>query len=148
MNFDPAIALWKFESSSEVHWESNSQSEKSLGSVGVHSFTLSYTLGSMKCDSCASLLACTFVNSFVLVVSPRLGLRQFFCELVVTCIIYTITFCKHSCRGFHQGLIKCSKGALGCWCLNALGNMTFVLNNYDFKYKLSAHIWLNIVYLC
>jgi len=30
--------------------------------VRVHSLTLSYTLGSMKCDSEASLLTCTFVN--------------------------------------------------------------------------------------
>ncbi len=30
--------------------------------VGVHSFTFSYILESMKCDSRASLLACTFVN--------------------------------------------------------------------------------------
>ncbi len=46
----------------EVHWDSNSQSESSFGSVRVHSFTLSYTLGSMKCDSRASFLACTFVS--------------------------------------------------------------------------------------
>jgi hypothetical protein len=56
MSFDPAIALWKFESPLKVHWESNSQSEK------VHSFTFSYIFVSMKCDSRVSLLARTFVN--------------------------------------------------------------------------------------
>jgi len=30
--------------------------------VGVHSLTLSYTPESMKCDSQASLLACTFAS--------------------------------------------------------------------------------------
>jgi len=43
-------------------WESNSQSESSLGSVGVHSLTLSHTPKSMKCDSRASLLAHTFTS--------------------------------------------------------------------------------------
>jgi hypothetical protein len=42
-------------------WESIetliSQSGSSLGGVRVHSFTLSYTPGSMRCDSRASLLA-------------------------------------------------------------------------------------------
>ncbi len=38
------------------------QSASSLGSVGVHSLTLSYTPGSMKCDSQASLLARTFAS--------------------------------------------------------------------------------------
>jgi hypothetical protein len=33
-----------------------------LGVWGVHSFTLSYTLGSMKCNSRASLLARTFAS--------------------------------------------------------------------------------------
>jgi hypothetical protein len=33
-----------------------------FGSVKVHSFTLSYIPGSMKCDSWASLLSRTFVN--------------------------------------------------------------------------------------
>ncbi len=40
-----------------VHQDSNSQNGSSLGSVKVHSLTLSYTLGSMRCDSRASLLA-------------------------------------------------------------------------------------------
>jgi hypothetical protein len=47
---------------SKVHWDSNSQSGNSLGSVRVHSLTLSYTLGSMRCDSRASPLALTFVS--------------------------------------------------------------------------------------
>jgi len=46
----------------------NSQSGNSLGSVEVHSFTPSHTPMSMKCDSQASFLACTFV-------SPCLGYK-------------------------------------------------------------------------
>jgi len=41
----------------EVHLDSNSQSRSSLGNVRVHSFTLSYTTKSMRCDSQAFLLA-------------------------------------------------------------------------------------------
>jgi hypothetical protein len=37
----------------------------SLGSVQVHSFTLSHTPGSMKCDSRASLLARTFASPYL-----------------------------------------------------------------------------------
>jgi len=47
---------------SKVPRKSNSQSGSSLGSVKVHSFTLSYTPGSMKCDSWASHLAHTFAS--------------------------------------------------------------------------------------
>jgi hypothetical protein len=46
----------------KVHRDSNSQSKNSLGNVKVHSLTLSYTLGSIKFDSWASLLAHTFVS--------------------------------------------------------------------------------------
>jgi hypothetical protein len=46
----------------EVHWDSNSQSGNSLGSVRGHSLTLSCTPRSMKCDSQASLLTRTFAN--------------------------------------------------------------------------------------
>ncbi len=58
---------WKLHSNglgldSRVHWDSNSQSGSPLGSVWVHSLTLSYTLGSMKCDSWVSLLAHTFAS--------------------------------------------------------------------------------------
>jgi len=45
-----------------VHQVSNSPSGSPLGSVWVHSLTLSYTPGSMKCDSWASILAHTFVS--------------------------------------------------------------------------------------
>jgi hypothetical protein len=38
------------------------QSGSPLGNVWVHSFTFSYILGSMKCDSQASLLVHTFAN--------------------------------------------------------------------------------------
>jgi hypothetical protein len=48
-----AIALWKL----GVHWDFNSQSGSSFGSARVHSLTLSYTPGSMRCDSQASFLA-------------------------------------------------------------------------------------------
>jgi len=51
-----------FIENSRVHWDSNSQSGSSLGSVKVHSLTLSYILGRMRCDSWASLLARTFVT--------------------------------------------------------------------------------------
>ncbi len=47
-----------------VHWESNSQSGSSFGNVEVHSLTLSHTLGSMKCDSCASFLVHTFATPY------------------------------------------------------------------------------------
>jgi len=58
MNFNPYNCLLKI-------WESigNSQSGNPLKSVWVHSFTLSYTLQSMKCDTRASFLACTFASS-------------------------------------------------------------------------------------
>jgi hypothetical protein len=46
----------------EVHWDSNLQSWSSLGSVGVHSLTLSYTFRNLKCDSRASFLARTFTS--------------------------------------------------------------------------------------
>jgi hypothetical protein len=42
--------------------DSNSQSGSSLGSVKVHSLALSYIPRSMKCESQASLLACTLVS--------------------------------------------------------------------------------------
>jgi hypothetical protein len=42
--------------------DSNSQSERSLGNVKVHSLKLSYTPRSMKCDSRVSLLAFTLAR--------------------------------------------------------------------------------------
>jgi hypothetical protein len=45
-----------------IHQDSNSQGGSSLGSVRVHSFTLSYTLGSMRHDSRASLLVHNLVS--------------------------------------------------------------------------------------
>jgi hypothetical protein len=56
MGFDPCNCSLKI-------WDSNSQNGSSFGSVSVHSFTLSYTLRSMKCDSRASLLARTLASS-------------------------------------------------------------------------------------
>jgi hypothetical protein len=59
MSFDPYHCFLKI-------WESirtpNSQSGSSLGSVEVHSFTLSHTPESMKCDFQASFLAHTFAS--------------------------------------------------------------------------------------
>jgi hypothetical protein len=54
-----------FSENSKIHWDSNSQNESPLGGVWVHSFTLSYISGSMKCDSWASLLACTFASLYL-----------------------------------------------------------------------------------
>jgi len=48
-----------------IHQDSNSQSENPLGSVWVHSFTLSYIPKNMKCNSWASFLACTFVIPYL-----------------------------------------------------------------------------------
>jgi hypothetical protein len=59
MNFDPL--QFPFEDLG-VHRDSNSQSGSPLANVGVQSLTLSYTLGSMKCDSRASLLARIFTS--------------------------------------------------------------------------------------
>jgi hypothetical protein len=55
MGFDP----WK--NSLKIR-ESNSQNESSLGSVSVHSLTLSYTPGSIRCDSWASFLSRTLIS--------------------------------------------------------------------------------------
>jgi len=48
-----------------VHWDSNSPSGSSLGSVRVHSFTLSCTLGSIRCASWASLLSSTLASPYL-----------------------------------------------------------------------------------
>jgi hypothetical protein len=69
----------------EVHWDFNSQSGNSLGSVGVHSLTLSYTSKSMKCDSQAHSWP-TPLQALALVVSLKLGL----------CHIIYINACIHS----------------------------------------------------
>jgi hypothetical protein len=75
-----------------VHGKSNSQSGSSLGSVGVHSLTLSHTLGSMKCDSWASFLTRTFA-------SPCLG-REPKAKVVTS---NEMTHWKH--KGFNLVLI-------------------------------------------
>jgi hypothetical protein len=59
----------------EVHWDSNSQSGSSLGSVRVHSLTISCTFGSIKCDFWAHSWL-TPLQALTLVGSPRLGLRH------------------------------------------------------------------------
>jgi len=58
MGFDPCNCSLNL----GIHRDSNSQSGSSLGSVRVHSVTFSCTPRSMKCDSLASLLACTFAS--------------------------------------------------------------------------------------
>jgi hypothetical protein len=52
MGFNPSPS-----EDSGVHWDSNSQNGSSLGSVRVHSLTLSYIPRSMRCDFRVSLLA-------------------------------------------------------------------------------------------
>ncbi len=57
-------SLKSFFESLGLHWDSNSQNGSSLVSVRVHSFTLSYTSRSMRCDSRASLLARTLASPY------------------------------------------------------------------------------------
>jgi hypothetical protein len=47
---------------SRIHRNFNSQNGSSLRNVGVHSLTFSYIIGSMKCDSQASLLVRSFIS--------------------------------------------------------------------------------------
>jgi hypothetical protein len=69
LSFDPCNRSLKFRKSTET------PSPKVRVTLGVRGFTLSYTPGSMWCDSQASswLHPC---NLFALVASPKLGLRQ------------------------------------------------------------------------
>jgi hypothetical protein len=78
MSFDPyncPLKIW------ESIWESNSQNGNSFGSVRVHSLILFCTPRSMRCDSWASLLACTLASPClghepkVRVATLALGLR-------------------------------------------------------------------------
>ncbi len=76
-----------------------SQSGSSLGSVGVHSLTLSHTLESMKCDSRASLWPSTS-QTLALVMNPRLKLWQmnsYAWKCFCVCIVYNITCVYASC---------------------------------------------------
>jgi len=68
---------------SGVPWDSNSQSGSSLGSVRVHSLTLSYTPRSMRCDSMTSLLAHNLA-SLCLVCKHKVRVATFF-EMVGKC---------------------------------------------------------------
>jgi len=79
---------------SKVHWDSNSQSESSLGSVRVHSLTFSYILGSMKCDSRASFLAYIFV-SLCLGRKPKARVMTTPINITFICPQYTIVMCFH-----------------------------------------------------
>jgi len=62
MGFDPCN---RFSENLRVYWDSNSQSVNSLGSLRVHSLTLSCTPESMKCDSGASYLVRTFESPYL-----------------------------------------------------------------------------------
>jgi hypothetical protein len=59
MSLNPLKLFFKY---SGIHRDSNSQNGSPLGSVKVHSLTLSYLLGSMRSDSRASLLSHTFAS--------------------------------------------------------------------------------------
>jgi hypothetical protein len=82
MSFDPYNLSLKIRGS-------NSQNGNPLGSVWVHSLTLSYTPGSMKCDSWASHLAHTFA-------SPCLGHepKVRVATTTMVCHVYNPTYCK------------------------------------------------------
>jgi hypothetical protein len=71
------VSLFK---NSKVHWDSNSQNGSSLGSVRVHSLTLSYTLRSMRCDSWASLLAHALASP-CLGLEPKAKVETFYVEV-------------------------------------------------------------------
>jgi hypothetical protein len=62
MGFDPCNCSLKIRKSIGTL---NSQNGSSLGNVKVHSLTLSYTPGSMRCDSWAFLLAHTLARPFL-----------------------------------------------------------------------------------
>jgi hypothetical protein len=59
LSFNPCNCFMKIQKSI---WDFNSQDESSFGSVRVHSLTFFCTPGSMRCDSWASFLACTFTS--------------------------------------------------------------------------------------
>jgi len=59
MGFDPPQLFFK---NMGVHLVFNFQSGNSLGSVKVHSLTLSHTPKNMKCDFMFSHLVCTFAS--------------------------------------------------------------------------------------
>ncbi len=108
-----------------VHWNSNSQSGSSFGSVGVQSFTLSYIFRSMKCDSQLHSWL-TPLQALVLVVSPKLGLRHIQLELIIIeklpnlyyvhDFIFKFQFLKSSSeQNFKQFISNC-KCCLRCPC--------------------------------
>jgi hypothetical protein len=101
--------LKQFSKNSEVHQNFNSQSGSPLGSVWVHFLTLSYTLGSMKCDSQASLLARTSTSpSFgwepkaKVAISGRCVWKSPFLWKIIT---YTL----HNEIRWFKSILKCSK---------------------------------------
>jgi hypothetical protein len=79
LRFDPSNRSPKFRESTGTP---SPQSGSCLGSVRVHSLTLSYTPGSSWCDSRASLWPAPLQPLFALVASPKLGLRHLFCHLI------------------------------------------------------------------
>jgi hypothetical protein len=119
----PAIALWRVRNPSGLQLQSGS----SLGSMEVHSLTLSHTPRSMKCDFRASLLARTFA-------SPYLGREPK--AKVVTCNLWNK---ERVCEGIISKNIKAwwigevfgVKFRLGLWVLSCL----FKLGLWNKKYS-------------
>ncbi len=72
LSFDPLQSLSE---NLGIHRDFNFQNGNSLGSVRVHSLTLSYIPRSMRRDSQASSWPTT-LQAIALVASPKLGLRQ------------------------------------------------------------------------
>jgi hypothetical protein len=114
----PAIALWRFGSASGLQLPKWS----SFGSVRVHSLTLCYTPGSMKCASRSSLLAYTLV-------SPCFG-RE------LTKVATGTLGCK---------LLKCTNGL--CTCITTNESLSKLVSfslplNFLFEMKFIFHLTL------
>jgi len=62
MNFPPLQSFFK---NTGLHWDLKSQTRSSFENEGVHSLTFFYIPRTMKCDSWASLLTCTFANLYL-----------------------------------------------------------------------------------
>ncbi len=82
IDLTPVIALWRFESSSRLQF----RKLKLIWECGVHSFTLSHTPRSMKCDSWPSHWVQTFA-------SPCLG-RKPKVKVATILLIYFFLFWK------------------------------------------------------
>jgi hypothetical protein len=124
-----SIGFWPLKSLSKhsgVHWDSNSQSGSSFGSVRAYSLTLSCTLGSMWHDTRASLLARNLAT-------PCLGHKPKF--KVVTKMDITFSQNKH----FGQvGPFKRS------WFVVTWGLFSFTWNLFIFLDIMFSHLY-NII---